>query len=140
MSDSGETKGSTPPRDESVVDRRMGIDRRDLAEASDGISGLERRRGPGRRRSDFSRSAEEGELTAEQFLFVAAIDAFKSANGKTFPAWTDVLEVIRLLGYRKTLPSELGMRNLEDWLEEADSPANVRTQTARDDDEEYMAA
>ncbi|MFG0258411.1 MAG: hypothetical protein ACF8GE_10960 [Phycisphaerales bacterium JB043] len=124
---------------DSVVDRRSGLDRRDF-ESDTKISGLERRRGPGRRRSDFARSAEEGELTPEQFLFVAAIDAFKQANNKTFPAWTDVLEVIRLLGYRKTQPSELGLRNLEDWLEEPDSPANVRTISAYEDNADDLAA
>jgi hypothetical protein len=136
-----QNKPEQPAEAESVLDRRLGIDRRDLQDKENQISGLERRRGPGRRLSDFSRAAEEGELTAEQFLFVAAIDAFKRANGKTFPAWTDVLEVIRLLGYRKTQSSELGLRNLEDWLEEPDTPANVRLTTHQSDElEEEQAA
>lgn len=90
-------------------------------------TGLERRRGPGRRLSDFIKAAEEGEMTQEQFLFLVAIDAFKKANGKTYPSWTDVLEVIRLLGYRKTMPSELKLNNAEDWREPADAPAEVRS-------------
>jgi hypothetical protein len=90
------------------------------------VTGLERRRGPGRRLSDFTRAAEEGELTSEQFMFVMAIEAFKRTNQRTFPTWTDVLEVIRLLGYRKTMKSELNLRNAEDWTEKADAPANVR--------------
>lgn len=65
-------------------------------------------------------------MTAEQFLFVQAIDAFKRVNGKTFPTWTDVLEVIRRLGYRKTLPSELTLGSkTEDWTERADSPSGL---------------
>lgn len=91
-----------------------------------GGSGLERRRGAGRRLSDFTRAAEEGELTPEQFLFVMAIQEFKRANAVSFPAWTDVLEVIRLLGYRKTQASQLNLRNAEDWREQADAAANVR--------------
>ncbi len=112
----------------TVVDRRTIPDRRKLAERSGNadLSGLERRRGPGRRLSDFQRSAEEGELTTEQFLFVIAIDEFKKANNKTFPTWTDVLEVIRLLGYRKTRPSDLHLSRAEDWQEAADAPAQVR--------------
>lgn len=118
----------------SVVDRRSGIDRRRAKEAADrasgktpvDASGLERRRGPGRRLSDFTRAAEEGELTQEQFLFVMAIEAFKRANDKQFPTWCDVLEVIRLLGYRKTMPSELRLTSAEDWRESPISPANVR--------------
>ena len=114
--------------DGSVVDRRTIPDRRLLAERAAGgsHSGLERRRGPGRRLSDFQRAAEEGELTPEQFLFIIAIDEFKKANNKTFPTWTDVLEVIRLLGYRKTLPSELLLGRAEDWTEPAEAPAQVR--------------
>jgi hypothetical protein len=37
-----------------------------------------------------------------------------------------VLEVIRLLGYRKTMPSELTLQRAEDWREMPDAPANVR--------------
>lgn len=113
----------TPPR-RSMVDRRMPIDRRALSKPS--AAALERRRGPGRRRSDFMRAAEEGELTPEQFLFVMAIEEFKRANGVSYPSWTDVLEVMRLLGYRKTQPSAFQLRSAEDWRESANAPANVR--------------
>lgn len=110
-----------------VIDRRLGLDRRDIEAANGGSpTGLERRRGAGRRLSDFQRAADEGEMTTEQFLFLMAIDAFKKANGKTFPNWSDVLEVVRLLGYRKTMPSELNLRNAEDWKEDANTPSNVR--------------
>ena len=71
----------------SVLDRRAGIDRREIAARLDkqGVAsgepdtGLERRRGPGRRRTDFMKSAEEGELTSEQFLFVMAIKGLTGA-------------------------------------------------------------
>lgn len=135
---------------EGIVDRRLGVDRRDLmaiaaklkaeagrldddeieddtnASADAEGSGLERRRGPGRRRSDFTKSAEEGEMTKEQFLFLMAIDGFKKANGCVFPTWSDVLEVIRLLGYRKTVASELRLGAAEDWSERHDAPHGVR--------------
>lgn len=91
-----------------------------------GLTGAERGRGPGRRLSEFSRAAEEGELTNEQFLFVKAIEAFKLSNNKTYPSWTDVLEVVRLMGYRKTVASELAIRGAEDFVEKASAPSNVR--------------
>ena len=123
---------NTPEEARDVVDRRSGLDRRDEADGRN--TPLERRRGPGRRRSDFLRSAEEGEMTAEQYLFLRAIDAFKKANDKAFPSWTDVLEVIRRLGYRKTQSSEvqLGGR-AEDWTERADAPANVDATSSIDE-------
>jgi len=118
-------EGRGPDRRASVVDQRSGIDRRSL-DPHPLATNLERRRGPGRRRSDFLKAADEGEMTSEQFLFVMAIDAFKRANEKTFPSWTDVLEVIRKLGYRKTMPSELSLGGrAEDWTERPDAPANV---------------
>jgi len=110
------TEAAAPQHQRSVVDRRSGIDRRDL-------SGLKRLRGPGRRRPEFNRAAEEGEFTDEQFLFVMAIDAFKKANQKSFPTWTEVLEVMRKLGYRKTQPMTLNLNNVTDWTEPPDAPA-----------------
>ena len=111
-------------QDESVVDRRLGVDRRDISPASP--SNLERRRGPGRRLTDFVKSAEEGEMSREQYTFLLAIDVFKRVNHKTFPSWTDVLEVVRKLGYRKTMPSELNLGGKsQDWTEKADSISGV---------------
>jgi hypothetical protein len=129
--------GSGKPPPGTVVDRRLGIDRRNLTDprtgeqansdpTREGFTGLERRRGRGRRLSEFTKSAEEGEMNTEQFLFLMAVDAFKKSNDRMFPTWTDVLEVIRLLGYRKTMPSELNLPAAEDWLERSDAPANVR--------------
>jgi len=119
------TPGSPEWSGHSVVDRRSGVDRRAMRAAlglEHADTGLERRRGPGRRRSDFAKSAEEGEMTREQFLFVQAIEAFKRVNERTFPTWTDVLEVIRLLGYRKTTSSNLNLPQCEDWTETPDAP------------------
>ncbi len=126
---------SLPP---DVIGRTVRSDRR--KGAGDSPTGVERRRGPGRRLSDFMKAAEEGEMTPEQFLFLMAIEAFKRGNGVMYPSWTDVLEVVRLLGYRKTMPSELRLPQTEDWKEAADAPSNVRTerQIQRQRDAERM--
>ncbi len=105
---------------QGVADRRVVADRRLGPKA--GSTGLERRRGPGRRRTDFTRSAEEGEMTGEQFLFLMAIDVFKRVNNKTFPSWSDVLEIVRRLGYRKVQASEINVPQAEDWTESPDAP------------------
>lgn len=113
------------PRDEAYrgPERRKNvIDDRTPGTAD---TGLERRRGPGRRRSDFMKSAEEGEMTPEQFLFIKAIDAYKRVNQRPFPTWTEVLEIIRKLGYRKTSEMELDIPGAEDWIEAPDAPAFV---------------
>jgi len=79
-------KDGVPPEGAGVVDRRLGLDRR---------------RGPGRRRTEDRKSAEEGNMSDEQFEFLMAIDEYKRQNARPFPSWTEVLEVITALGYRK---------------------------------------
>ena len=74
------------------AERRDVIDRR---------TDLDRRRGPGRRRSEDRRSAEEGEMTEEQFDFLMAINEYKRINRRPFPSWSEVLDVMKALGYRK---------------------------------------
>lgn len=92
-------------RRQNIVDRRTGLERRVVDIGSP--TGLERRRGPGRRRTDERRSAEEGEMTDEQFEFVLAIDTYKRLNNRPFPSWTEVLEVVKQLGYRKVAASTI---------------------------------
>ena len=104
-------------------ERRKSTGRRNDVVERRTATGLERRRGPGRRRTDFMKSAEEGQMSREQFLFVMAIDAYKRVNQKPFPTWTEVLEVIRKLGYRKTSSSQLSLAGAEDWTEAPDAPA-----------------
>ena len=115
-----------PDRRESVVDRRIGIERRQRTAAESGYTGperrkvaerrgdtgLERRRGPGRRRADDRRSAEEGEMTPEQFEFVMAIQMYKKVNKRMFPTWTEVLEVVNQLGYRKVKARDITLENV----------------------------
>src|SRR5262245_27645468 len=85
--DRRDSQGQGPDRRKSVVDRRSGADRRQRTAEESGYTGperrsgidrreatgLERRRGPGRRRSDDRKAAEEGEMTMEQFEFCMAI-------------------------------------------------------------------
>jgi hypothetical protein len=79
-------------------------------------------------------------MNGEQFLFIMAIDAYKRVNNKPFPTWTEVLEVIRKLGYRKTMPSELNLPNAEDWNEAADAPAMAAPKSDEQDSDEQALA
>ncbi len=89
------------------IEQRSGKDRR--GNVVDRRLGLDRRRGPGRRRSDERKAAEEGQMSDEQFEFLRAIDEYKRKNARPFPTWTEVLEVIKTLGYRKVAePQPLG--------------------------------
>ena len=84
---------------EQPIERRSGNDRRQSV--VDRRLGLDRQRGPGRRRTDERKSAEEGQMSDEQFEFLMAVDEYKRTNARPFPTWTEVLEVIKALGYRK---------------------------------------
>lgn len=110
-----------------VVDRRAGLDRRQQTadeagydgpqrRKADRRTGLERRRGAGIRRQEERRSAEEGEMTTEQFEFVMAIEAYKKVNKKLFPTWTEVLDVIQKLGYRKIEHRTISLENCPEPL------------------------
>jgi hypothetical protein len=85
--------------DDNFTERRDNQDRR--RNVVDRRIGLDRRRGPGRRLTDERKSAEEGQMSEEQFTFLMAIDEYKRKNSRPFPTWTEVLEVIKALGYRK---------------------------------------
>ena len=114
--------GKGPDRRESRVDRRAGLDRRTIAAGEAGYTGtdrrsedrrddtgLERRRGPGRRRPDDRRTAEEGEMNSEQFEFVMAIETYKKVNHRLYPTWTEILEIVQQLGYRKIVHRDIDL-------------------------------
>jgi hypothetical protein len=99
---------SGPERRHNVVDRRLGLDRR---------------RGPGRRLTNDRKSAEEGQMSDEQFEFLMAIDEYKKQNARPFPTWTEVLEVIKALGYRRVAePQSLEKTKKESKEEEIQVP------------------
>jgi hypothetical protein len=84
---------------EHFPERRIGGDRR--RSVVDRRLGLDRRRGPGRRLADERKAAEEGQMSDEQFEFIMAVDEYKRKNARPFPTWTEVLEIVKAMGYRK---------------------------------------
>lgn len=42
------------------------------------------------------------EVDTEVLAFIAAIDRFKKENGRPFPSWSEILLVLRELGYRRS--------------------------------------
>ncbi|NLG41896.1 MAG: hypothetical protein GX547_01510 [Phycisphaerae bacterium] len=90
----------TQPEEAATCERRSGERR----------SKFDRRRGPGRRRTDYRRAAEEGCMNEEQSDFIQAIDEYKRVNNRPFPSWTEILEVVLYLGYRRVAPvGEFGL-------------------------------
>lgn len=97
------------PRDRRKGDRRSGTDRRRASDSAD-----EERRRSDRRQGDRrnepevpeqyragKRSINEYPLESDELEFINAINAYKSRYDKPFPTWSEVLHVVKALGYRK---------------------------------------
>jgi hypothetical protein len=99
---------STPSSDFVVTDRRGGDrrqhnDRRKRAVpvAVERRAGKDRRN-QGERRRQVDPTTCEKDYSDEEILFMRAMDQYKRSNRRPFPTWSEVLEVLRSLGYRKT--------------------------------------
>ena len=97
----------TPPSDFLVTDRR-GKDRRAHADrrkrtipvAVERRGGQDRRQ-QGERRRQVDPTTCERDYDEEEISFMKAMDAYKRANRRPFPIWSEVLAVLHALGYRK---------------------------------------
>ena len=83
-------------------DRRKREDRRkrDIPVAVERRSGKDRRQ-QGERRRQVDPTTCEKDYSDEEIIFMRAMDQYKRANRRPFPTWSEVLEVLRSLGYRK---------------------------------------
>jgi hypothetical protein len=84
-------------------DRRQQADRRkqSIPVAIERRSGTDRRE-KGERRRQVDPTTCEKDYSDEEIIFMKAMDQYKRANRRPFPTWSEVLEVLRSLGYRKT--------------------------------------
>ncbi len=83
-----------------TVDRRRGS-RRDVqvAAATESVAPSERRKKQRRRQIDPTTC--ERDYSEDEVEFMQALDAYKRAAGRMFPTCSEILEVIRGLGYQK---------------------------------------
>ena len=51
-----------------------------------------------------TRSINEYPLDPDELEFINAINAYKQTHNRSFPTWSEVLHVLRFLGYRKVAP------------------------------------
>ena len=68
-----------------AMERRSGKDRRDKGE----------------RRRQIDPTTCERDYTDEEIQFMKSMDQYKRDNRRPFPTWSEVLEVLTALGYRK---------------------------------------
>lgn len=82
-------------------DRRGGDRRkRSIPVATERRSGVDRRH-EGERRRQIDPTTCERDYSDDEILFMKAMDDYKRANRRPFPTWSEVLEVLHALGYRK---------------------------------------
>lgn len=88
------------PGETESVDRRAIRDRRkrQIPIAVDRRQGDERR---GERRRQVDPTTCERDYNVEEIEFMRAMDEYKRDFGRPFPTWSEVLEVLKSLGYRR---------------------------------------
>ena len=85
-------------------DRRRGIDRRQIGvPVAVERRKLERRAKVNRRRQIDPTTCER-DYTADEIEFMTALDQYKRSSGRMFPTCSEILEVVRKLGYEKRPP------------------------------------
>ena len=78
-----------------AVERRTGKDRRELQAKGDEV---------GERRRQVDPTTCEKEYSDDEMEFMHSMDLYKRHNRRPFPTWSEVLEVMVALGYRKSAP------------------------------------
>ena len=87
--------------------RRANDDQGDAASQSNVLpTRLERRKKVNRRRQIDPTTCER-DYTDDEIQFMNALDDYKRKSGRMFPTCSEMLEVVRSLGYVKLSPSEL---------------------------------
>jgi hypothetical protein len=95
-----------PPKELATTDRRRNDRRvgdrrqRSVPVAVERRSGTERRL-QGERRRQIDPTTCERDYTDPEILFMKAMDQYKRDNRRPFPTWSEVLEVLYAMGYRK---------------------------------------
>ncbi|HMO85810.1 MAG TPA: hypothetical protein PKC18_12925 [Lacipirellulaceae bacterium] len=104
-----------------TIDRRRS-DRRGVEAAAEPASDaaaasepLERRKKVQRRRQIDPTTCER-DYSIEEVAFMNAMDDYKRTSGRMFPTCSEVLEVIRDLGYVKLSPSERSLLGLDEQM------------------------
>ncbi|MFO0968353.1 MAG: hypothetical protein U0793_22590 [Gemmataceae bacterium] len=98
---------STPETEYCVTDRRANDRRkRNIPVALERRSGKDRRQ-QGERRRQIDPTTCERDYSGDEIDFMRAMDQYKRDNRRPFPTWSEVLEVLQALGYRKVAEPSL---------------------------------
>jgi hypothetical protein len=90
---------AVPALDDEVDDTETWVNRRASAQATRAANA---RQASGRRRFVDPTTCER-EYSMPEIEFMQAMQDYKQSSGRMFPTWSEVLEVIKALGYEKVL-------------------------------------
>ena len=97
-----DTPENESPADVLVTDRRDKERRkRQIPVALERRGGKDRRDEKGERRRQIDPTTCERDYTNDEIEFMKAMDQYKRENRRPFPTWSEVLEVLRAIGYRR---------------------------------------
>ncbi len=105
-----------------TTDRRAKKDRRNDSERRNQTSAIVVDRRKLQRREKVSRRRQidpttcERDYTDEEIEFMHALDRYKRASGRMFPTCSEVLEVIRGLGYQRSTTSSDATATISDSM------------------------
>jgi len=116
--DDAPKRGDDAPDDEAydgpdrrAGERRSGKDRRKTPKKApkNRRTGKDRRKSPGRRKADrdisehrkVERRINEYPMTEEELEFIKAVNDYKQRYNKPFPTWSEILHILKEMGYRK---------------------------------------
>ena len=94
--------------DRRSANRRVATKNRRATETDTTHTGEQRRKTSRRkveRRRQIDPTTCERDYTDDEIEFMKSMDDYKRRSGRQFPTWSEVLEVLRSLGYRKVEPA-----------------------------------
>ena len=122
----------TKVKNETEMDRRTNDRRKSDRRQQEVAVENERREGPRRkvqRRRQIDPTTCERDYTDHEIEFMQALDAYKRANGRMFPTCSEILEVVRDLGYHRLNDEQI------ETLAEAGQPVGPVVEESGEGDE-----
>jgi len=97
------------PKHLETNNKRFQADRRNRESIPDNMAKLiaeEKRKVKVQRRRQIDPTTCERDYSDDEIAFMQAMDEYKRKNGRMFPTCSEILEVVRSIGYSKVSPSQ----------------------------------
>jgi len=105
---SAKAKSTKAGEKEVTIDRRREENRRE-EDSLEAVSPTPERRQKVQRRRQIDPTTCERDYSNDEVEFMNAMDEYKRTSGRMFPTCSEVLEVVRELGYVRLSPTELAL-------------------------------